>query len=193
MEQNIILNSKLIEKDVFFLSLILFFDDPINKPFAIFLFSSPLSKFPSDELRPNVTDLSLSSSSSSSTTTNSTGVTPNLLQRYFDDMQRVVASRLEQQQQQQHQHHPQLFFPSPPQSLNTSRNPTITTTTTSTPLRSLSSTTQNQRKRCFDVDSLLAPEQPSLIKRHKSSLDGNEDICSPDSKSDGSTDTDISA
>lgn len=149
-----------------------------------------MSKFPSDELRPNVTDLSLSSSSSSSTTTNSTGVTPNLLQRYFDDMQRVVASRLEQQQQQQQ--HTQLFFPSPPQSLNTSRNPTITTTTTSTPLRPLS-TTQNQRKRCFDVDSLLAPEQPCLIKRHKSSLDGNEDICSPDSKSDGSTDTDISA
>jgi len=164
--------------------------------YLIFVFfSSPLSKFPSDELRPNVTDLSLSSSSSSSTTTtNSTGVTPNLLQRYFDDMQRVVASRLEQQQQQQqqHHHHPQLFFPSPPQSLNTSRNPAITTTTTSTPLRPLS-TTQNQRKRCFDVDSLLAPEQPCLIKRHKSSLYGNEDICSPDSKSDGSTDTDISA
>jgi hypothetical protein len=152
-------------------------------------FFSPLSKYPSDELRPNVTDLSLSSSSSSSTTTNSTGVTPNLLQRYFDDMQRVVASRLEQQQQQQH---PQIFFPSPPQSLNTSRNPPIITTTTSTPLRPLS-TTQNQRKRCFDVDSLLAPEQPCLIKRHKSSVDGNEDICSPDSKSDGSTDTDISA
>ncbi len=125
-------------------------------------------------------------------------MTPNLLQRYFDDMQRVVASRLEQQQQQQqqqhhhHHHHSQLFFPSPPQSLNTSRNPTIITTTTSTPLRPLS-TTQNQRKRCFDVDSLLAPEQPGLIKRHKTSFDGNEDICSPDSKSDGSTDTDISA
>jgi hypothetical protein len=158
--------------------------------FDVCVFFSPLSKFPSDELRPNVTDLSLSSSSSSSTTTNSTGVTPNLLQRYFDDMQRVVASRLEQQQQQHH--HPQIFFPSPPQSLNTSRNPAITTTTTSTPLRPVS-TTQNQRKRCFDVDSLLAPEKPCLIKRHKSSLDGNEDICSPDSKSDGSTDTDISA
>ncbi|CAF3659614.1 unnamed protein product [Rotaria sp. Silwood1] len=162
-------------------------------------FEHPLSKYPSDELRPNVTDLSLSSSSSSSTTTttttNSTGVTQNLLQRYFDDMQRVVASRLEQQQQQQQQqqiHHSQLFFPSPPQSLNTSRNPIITSTTTSTPLRPLS-TTENKRKRCFDVDSLLAPEQPCLIKRHKSSLDGNEDICSPDSKSDGSTDTDISA
>ena len=113
-------------------------------------------------------------------------------------MQRAVASRLEQQQQQQQQqrqHSSQLFFPSPPSSLNTSRNPTITTTTatTSTPLHSLSSTTQNQRKRCFDVDSLLAPEQPGLIKRHKSSLDGNEDIGSPDSKSDGSTDTNISA
>ena len=162
--------------------------------FNVCVFSSPLSKFPSDELRPNVTDLSLSSSSSSSTTTNSAGVTPNLLQRYFDDMQRVVASRLEQQQHQQqhHHHHSPLFFPSPPQSLNTSRNPAITTTTTSTPLRPVS-TTQNQRKRCFDVDSLLAPEKPCLIKRHKSSLDGNEDICSPDSKSDGSTDTDISA
>lgn len=110
-------------------------------------------------------------------------------------MQRAVASRLEQQQQhqQQQQQHPQIFFPSPPQSLNASRNPINTTTTnTSTPLRPLSST-QNQRKRCFDVDSLLAPEQPGLIKRHKSSVDGNEDICSPDSKSDGSTDTDISA
>ena len=102
-------------------------------------------------------------------------------------MQRVVATRLEQQQQQQH---PQIFFPSPPQSLNTSRNPAVATT--STPLRPLSTAT-NQRKRCFDVDSLLAPEQPCLIKRHKSSFDGNEDICSPDSKSDGSTDTDISA
>ena len=113
-------------------------------------------------------------------------------------MQRVVASRLEQQQQHQHQppppppHHAQLFFPSPPQSLNTSRNPTLTTTNTSTPLRPLSST-QNQRKRCFDVDSLLAPEQPGRIKRHKSSFDGHDDVCSPDSKSDGSTDTDISA
>jgi hypothetical protein len=156
-----------------------------------------LSKFPSEELRPNVTDLSLSSSSSSSTTTattattaNSTGVTPNLIQRYFDDMQRVVTSRLEQQQQQQQ--HPQIFFPSPPQSLNASRNPVVTTSAiTSTPLRPLSSI-QNPRKRCFDVDSLLAPEQPSLIKRHKPSFDGHEDICSPDSKSDGSTDTDIS-
>ena len=116
------------------------------------------------------------------------GVTPNLLQRYFDDMQRAVASRLEQQQQ-----HPQLLFPSPPQSLNTSRNPTITTTTaTSTPLRPLG-TAKNPRKRCFDVDSLLAPEQPCPMKRHKSSFDGHEDLCSPDSKSDGSTDTDISA
>ncbi|CAF4808930.1 unnamed protein product [Rotaria socialis] len=72
------------------------------------------------------------------------------------------------------------------------RNPAITSTSTSTPLRPLPAT-PNKRKRCFDVDSLLAPEQPCLIKRHKSSIDGNEDICSPDSKSDGSTDTDISA
>ena len=107
-------------------------------------------------------------------------------------MQRTVAFRLEQQQQQQQQQQrPQIFFLSPSQSLYRCRNPNITTTTTPT-LHPLP-TTPSQRKRCFDVDSLLAPEQPSLIKRHKSSLDGNEDICSPDSKSDGSTDTNISA
>jgi len=44
----------------------------------------------------------------------------------------------------------------------------------------------NPRKRCFDVDSLLAPDQPCLIKRQKCYL-----IYSPNSKSDGSTDTNI--
>jgi len=51
----------------------------------------------------------------------------------------------------------------------------------------------NQRKRRFDVDSLLAPEQPHLIKRQKYHLGRNEDIYSPYSKSDGSIDTDTSA
>jgi hypothetical protein len=46
---------------------------------------------------------------------------------------------------------------------------------------------QNPRKRCFDVDSLLAPDQPCLIKQQKCYL-----ISSPNSKSDGSTDTDTS-
>ena len=138
-------------------------------------------------------------------TGNSTNSTPNLLQRYFDDMQRVVTSRFDhhhhhQQQQQQHGGSAtpgQLFFPSPPSSLNTSRATTTSNSSssavTSTPLRPLTSI-QNPRKRCFDVDSLLAPEQPCLIKRHKSNYDVHDDhLCSPDSKSDGSTDTDISA
>lgn len=38
---------------------------------------------------------------------------------------------------------------------------------------------ENPRKRCFDVDSLLAPDQPCLIKRQKSNF-----IYSPNSKSD---------
>ncbi len=52
---------------------------------------------------------------------------------------------------------------------------------------------KNQRKRRFDVDSLLAPEQPHSIKRQKYHLGRNEDIHSPYSKSDGSIDTDTSA
>ena len=45
-----------------------------------------------------------------------------------------------------------------------------------------------QRKRCFNVDSLLAPEQPCSIKRQKYR---HEVIYSPYSKSDGSTDISI--
>lgn len=193
---------------------VLFFFKTVSLSLS-FSFSS-LSKFPpSEELRANGTDLSHSSSSSSSTTapgtattttptptpttttTNSHHGTPNLLQRYFDDIQRAVATRID------HQSTPnQLFFPSPPSSLNTSRttstsnsssSSTSSSTVTSTPLRPLTSI-QNPRKRCFDVDSLLAPEQPCLIKRKKGSFDAHEDhLGSPDSKSDGSTDTDISA
>ncbi|CAF1072631.1 unnamed protein product [Adineta ricciae] len=52
---------------------------------------------------------------------------------------------------------------------------------------------QTQRKRCFDVDSLLAPDEPRSIKRHKSHCNRNETIGSPYSKSDGSTDTETSS
>ncbi|UJR15125.1 hypothetical protein I4U23_002090 [Adineta vaga] len=58
--------------------------------------------------------------------------------------------------------------------------------------RHQNSTKQTPQKRCFDVDSLLAPDQPRSIKRHKSHLDRNEDTFSPYSKSDGSTDTETS-
>ncbi|CAF0969977.1 unnamed protein product [Adineta steineri] len=51
---------------------------------------------------------------------------------------------------------------------------------------------QNQQKRCFDVDSLLAPEQPQSIKRQKYHLDRKEDTFSSYSKSEGSTDIETS-
>jgi hypothetical protein len=127
--------------------------------YRIISFSS-LSKAPSEDLRSSITDLSFSSS------TNSPTVTPNRLQQYLNDMQRVTISRFEQNQLQ-------IFFPSSSQSLPIS--------TTSTP--------QNPRKRCFDVESLLAPEQPTIIKRQKCILDKNVDIYSSYSRSDGSTDT----
>ncbi|CAF2237814.1 unnamed protein product [Rotaria magnacalcarata] len=47
------------------------------------------------------------------------------------------------------------------------------------------SKTGNQRKRCFDVDSLLAPEEPCLTKRQKCHLYKHNDIHSSYLKSDG--------
>jgi hypothetical protein len=48
------------------------------------------------------------------------------------------------------------------------------------------------RKRCFDVDSLLAPDRPRPIKRPRCHFDRTKDVHSPLSKSNGSTDTETS-
>ena len=54
-------------------------------------------------------------------------------------------------------------------------------------------TNENCRKRCFDVDSLLAPEQPCIMKRQRYHLKKHEEIHDLRLKSNGSTETETSA
>lgn len=68
--------------------------------------------------------------------------------------------------------HPHIF---------SSRNPP----NSSDRLPQISSSNPIARKRCFDVDSLLAPDQPSMNRRRKHQVASNEDT-------DGSTDIDVS-
>lgn len=52
---------------------------------------------------------------------------------------------------------------------------------------------ENQRKRCFNVDSLLAPEEPCLIKRQKCNISRHKDVHSTYLKPDSSNVTETYA
>ncbi|CAF3122525.1 unnamed protein product [Rotaria sp. Silwood2] len=91
-------------------------------------------------------------------------IQPNRSQHYFDDIQPVAISNLEKHL-------------SPTQTIHLNQNPIK----------------ENQRKRCFDVDSLLAPEEPCLIKRKQCQLYRNTDIHNPYLKSSGSNVTETYA
>ncbi|CAF1173311.1 unnamed protein product [Rotaria sordida] len=93
-------------------------------------------------------------------------VPSNFLQNYFDDIQPIVISNCEQQQ-----------YLSSEQLIHINQNPIK----------------ENQRKRCFDVDSLLAPEEPCLIKRQQCHIYRNENIHKPYLKTSRSTVTETYA
>ncbi|CAF1196811.1 unnamed protein product [Rotaria sp. Silwood1] len=92
-------------------------------------------------------------------------IQPNLLENYFNDIQPIAISN------NCEQHLSSI------QSINLKQNPIK----------------ENQRKRCFNVDSLLAPDEPCLIKRKKFYLYRNDDIHNSYLKSDSSTVTETYA